>query len=97
MAYQQIAIQAVPSQDLAVVLNGQSCGVSLRELDGRQYFSLTLNGVVICRNILIQDRLPLASVDYGDLVGDFMSLDTQGATYPLYTGWGTRWVLLYKD
>lgn len=95
--YLQIATQAIPSQELAVVLNGQPCGISLREMGGKQYFSLTLNSVNLCKNVLIQHYTTLVNAPYSALVGDFIVIDTQGVEPPQYTGWESRWVLLYKD
>lgn len=95
--YYQIEIEQVASQDVATVVNGQACGISLREIEGRQYFGLTLNGVRLCENVLIQHNSNLVCMPYSALVGDFIAIDTQGEEPPLYTGWGDRWVLLYKD
>jgi hypothetical protein len=95
--YLQIATQQVASQELATVVNGQACGISLREMDGKQYFSLTLNSTSICKNVLIQHNTTLVNAPYSKLVGDFIVIDTQGVEPPQYTGWDSRWVLLYKD
>lgn len=95
--YLQITTQQVASQDIATVVNGQACGISLREIEGRQYFGLTLNGIILCENVLIQHNTPLVCMPYSDLIGDFIVLDTQGVDAPIYTGWNDRWVLLYKD
>jgi len=95
--YLQIATQQVASQELATVVNGQACGISLREMDGKQYFSLTLNSVSLCKNVLIQHDTTLVNAPYSKLIGDFIVIDTQGVEPPQYTGWDSRWVLLYRD
>jgi hypothetical protein len=92
-----IPLQQIASQSVAVTLNNQNCIVSLRELNGRQYFSLSISGKTICQNILIQDRTKIVRAAYLGLVGDFVSYDTQGNEPPLYTGWGDRWVLTYDN
>lgn len=95
--YSQIQTQTIPNQQIATVLNGQACGITLRQLsDDKQYFSLTVNGVKMCDNVLIQHNTPLVNMAYTSFTGDFIVLDTQGDLPPDYTGWGTRWVLLYS-
>lgn len=95
--YLQIQTQSIPNQEIATVLGGQACGIVLKELsDGKQYFSLTVNGVKMCENVLIQHNVTLVNMAYSTFVGDFIVLDTQGDLPPNYTGWGTRWVLLYN-
>lgn len=92
----EIPLQPVPSQAVQVALNGQPCLVTLRQLDGRQYLSLSVNGTVMCQNVLLQDRSYVVRAPYLGLVGDVAAVDTQGADAPAYTGWGTRWRLLYN-
>lgn len=97
MAITTIPVKAVPSQSLNVLLSGQPCAISLREIGGRQYFSLSLNGVVICRNVLMVNRSAIVRAAYTGFVGDLAAVDTQGDQAPEYTGWGTRWVLAFND
>lgn len=97
MTVYTIPIKQVPSQRVNVVLSGQPCTIELRQLGGRQYFSLALNGEVICQNVLMVDRSRIVRAAYTGFVGDFASIDTQGTDAPDYTGWGTRWLLAYSD
>jgi len=92
-----IPLGQVPSQQLAITLANQPCVVSLRQIGGRQYFSLAINGTVICENVLIVDGSPIVQAPYTGLVGDFASVDQQGNAAPDYTGWGTRWLLVFND
>lgn len=92
----EIPLQAVPSQAVQVVLGGQPCTVGLRQLAGRQYLSLSVNGTVICQNVLLQDRSPVVRAPYTGFVGDVAVVDTQGDSAPEYIGWGARWQLLYN-
>lgn len=92
----QVNLQQVPSQSISVVLNNQSCIIVTREIDGKQYFSLSSNGNVICQNILMQPSTRLVSNAYSGFVGDFYVSDLIGDSAPIYSGWGDRWVLLYS-
>lgn len=97
---QQIPVVAAPAQTMSVNLSNQSCLVALRTLgigvDAHLYFTLTVAGVVvvtnrICRNV---QRI-LEDAGYRGFQGDFMFIDQQGDTDPVYTGLGARYLLLY--
>ena len=92
----EVPLQPVPSQGVQVVLGGQPCTIGLRQLAGRQYLSLSVNGTVMCQNVLLQDRSPVVRAPYLGFVGDVAVVDTQGEDPPDYTGWGSRWLLLYN-
>lgn len=97
MAIVQIPLQPVPSQQVQVPLDGQPCVITLRQLGGRQYLSLSLQGVEICGNVLVQDRSAIVRAAYTGFVGDIAAVDTQGADAPQYTGWNSRWLLLFNS
>lgn len=66
-------------------------------MGGRQYFGLSVNGDVICRNVLLVNRSRIVRAAYTGFIGDFAVIDTQGDESPQYTGWGTRWLLVFSD
>lgn len=95
------------SQRLACVLQGldsngnsvpQQCVIYLRELvAGKQYMSLSVAGVSVCDNVLLNVNTPLVQAAYSGLLGDFAVIDLTGANeHPQYSGWGTRWLLLFN-
>ncbi len=105
---QGIPTTNAPSQTLTINLSSQSCLISLRTMGlggpdsvtsgAKLYFSLSVAGVPvvtnrICRNV---QRI-LEDAGYQGFAGDFMFIDTQGDTDPVYTGLaaGGRYVLLY--
>lgn len=92
-----IPLNQVPSQSVNVILAGQPCTIDLRQLGDRQYFSLSLNGEVICRNVLLVNKSRIVRAAYTGFVGDFAVIDTQGDEPPVYTGWGTRWLLAFSS
>lgn len=95
MNYIQIPLQAIPSQSVAIVLNGQKCVVSLREMLNSQYMSVISNGTTICQNVLVQNDTQLVSASYKGFNGDIIAVDLQGNDKPSYDGWNNRWVLIY--
>jgi hypothetical protein len=97
MAVVQIPLRPVPSQAVNVILSGQPCTIELRELGGRQYLSLSVNGVVICRSVLVVNRSGIVRAAYTGFLGELAAVDTQGDESPRFTGWGTRWVLAFND
>lgn len=97
MGISTIPLKAVPSQAVNVVLAGQPCTIALAEIGGRQYLSLSNNGVVICRSVLVVNRSAIIRAKYTGFVGELAAVDTQGDDAPVYTGWGTRWLLAFND
>lgn len=97
MAIFTIPLSAVPSQSLSVVLANQPCTIELRLMKGRQYFSLSVNGTVICRNVLIVNRSFIVQAAYTGFIGDFAVIDNQGDAPPEFQGWDTRWFLAFSD
>jgi hypothetical protein len=92
----QIPVEPVASQSVAIVLNNQKCIISLKEMTGRQYLSLSSNGKIICQNVLLQNNSVAIGAAYTGFVGEIVAEDLQGNDAPIYTGWGDRWVLLYN-
>lgn len=95
MNFIQVPLQQIPAQTVGVSLNGQNCAITLRDINDRQYLSLTLNGVAICDNILLQTNSSIINASYTGFIGDFVVIDLNGTDAPLYTGWESRWLLNY--
>lgn len=93
-----VPLAAVPSQTLAIVLDGQSCNIAVYTLTTGLYFDLDSAGVPIKTAVVMEDgaRL-LQDAQYLGFVGDFVCVDTLGGTDPVYTGLGTRYVLVYLE
>jgi hypothetical protein len=95
---QVVPVAATPSQTLAIVLDNQASQLSLRQNGNSLYLSLQLDGVDIVLTRICRDRqLLLLDARYKGYQGDFMFLDLQGVTDPVYTGLGDagRYVLVY--
>ena len=92
-----VPLKPVPSQKIIVDLNGQSSTIIIRQLGGRQFFSLSVEGNIICESVLMVDRSAIVRASYTGFIGDLMSVDTEKNEAPFYSGWGSRFVLIYSD
>lgn len=97
MAVVTIPLKPVPSQSVTIPLAGQPCIIDIQLLGGRQYLSLSVNGVVICQNVLIVNRSAIIRAAYTGFIGEIAAIDTQGDETPNYTGWGSRWFLAFNS
>ena len=97
MTIYTIPLKAVPSQKIIVDLATQSCTIAIRQLGGRQFLSLSVEGNIICQSVLMVDRSPIVRARYTGFIGDLMSVDIEKSEPPSFTGWGTRFILIYSD
>ena len=94
---QQISLQPVPSQQVQVVLDGQTCAINVYVKPQCMFFDLALNGTPIAYAVQCKNMVSLVPTSYLGFSGWLIFFDTQGSDDPIYTGLGTRWVLLYLD
>lgn len=92
---QLIPIQAVPSQQLQVVLAGQNCQIAIYQKSQGLFVDLNSNGADISLAVIAQDVNPLNPIAYSGFQGNLIFTDTQGNTDPHYTGLGSRYQLIY--
>lgn len=107
---QVVPLNAVPAQTQQITLNGQPCQISVYTKSGyaysdvpeftvpntNLYFDLTVGGVTITTTAIGLNAVRLLrNREYLGFAGDFMFIDTEGSADPVYTGLGTRWLLLY--
>jgi len=94
---QQIPLQAVPSQTLQTVLNGQQCALSIYVKTQCMFFDLALGGSPIAYAVQCKNLVNLVPTSYLGFTGWLLFLDMQGEEDPQYSGLGSRWLLLYLD
>ncbi len=94
---QQVFLQPVPSQQTQVVLDGQTCAISVYVKTQCMFFDLSVNGVQIVYAAQCKNLVSLVPTSYLGFSGWLVLFDTQGQSDPVYTGLGTRWVLMYLD
>jgi hypothetical protein len=93
----QIPIASTPSQTLNVTLGAQSCKINLYQKSTGVYLDLSINNVPIVTAVLCLDRVKLVRHAYLGFIGNLGFIDTQGKADPDYTGFGTRYQLIYLE
>lgn len=91
----QIALQAVPSQQLQIVLGGQNVQIAVYTRSTGLYVDVNVNNVDISSGVIAQNLNPLVPTAYLGFAGNLLFVDTLGTTDPVYTGLGARYQLLY--
>ncbi|WP_290371932.1 hypothetical protein [uncultured Parasutterella sp.] len=92
----QINISALPWQEFSVVLDGQNCVISLRQVAESMYCNLTCNGVDIFKGRKICNGTPINTYPSPNFKGRLM-IDTLGNSDPQYEGLNERWILVYAN
>lgn len=93
-----VPLAPVPSQTLAIILAGQNCNLSVYTETTGLFMDVAVNNVTIATTRVLEDGARvLQDLQYAGFVGDFVIVDTQGELDPVYTGLGSRWVLVYLE
>jgi hypothetical protein len=90
-----VPIISVPSQKMTVTLGGQQCQLAIDQKYGLVFVSISIGGVAVVAFSLARDRVPLVRYPYLGFKGTLAFIDTQGTSDPDYSGFGTRWKLVY--
>ena len=93
----EIPLQAIPSQELQVILDGQNCTISLYWRWWKTYCDLLVDSEpvftgAVCQNLQWINQSP--SILFS---GGLIFVDTLGGEAPRWDGLGDRWRLLYFD
>lgn len=94
---QEISLQSVASQLTNVVLDSQSCSISVYVKNQCMFFDLSVNGTQVAYAVQCKNLVSLVPTSYLGFSGHLVFFDTQGTSDPVYTGLGSRWVLLYLN
>lgn len=81
-----IPLQAIPNQSVSFALNDIGYTVDISTLLGELYISIWQAGAYVLRNRALRSYAP---VGFG-----LQLADTEGTDDPVYSGLGSRWVLL---
>lgn len=87
----------VPNQSLQCQLAGQATTLNIYQTAYGLFVDVYLNGVLVIGGVIAQNYNRIVRSLYLGYVGDFVFVDTQGDTDPVYTGLGTRYALVYLD
>ncbi len=92
----RIPLIPTPSQSLTVNLGGQKCEIKIdQKYDNHVFLSMRVNDVDVVTSGICRDRVSLVRHDYLPFIGTLAFVDTQGASDPVYTGFGSRFQLAY--
>lgn len=92
---QVVPVQALPNQTLQVQLGGQACTINIFQYAYGLFATLSVGTQIIVASSICQNLNRIVRDVYFGFVGDFVFVDTQGSTDPVYTGLGGRYQLVY--
>jgi hypothetical protein len=92
---QLIPISAIPSQTFNVVLASQNCTISIYQKTTGVFCDVVCNGIPICYASICLNNSPIVLNTYNGFIGNLSFVDTIGSNDPVYTGFGSRYQLLY--
>lgn len=91
----RIPLLAVPSQTLALVLEGRACTLDLRTMGARLFCNMDVDGAVAWRGAVCLDRVDIRPAAGHGLPGTLFFVDALGTSEPVWTGLGDRFALVY--
>lgn len=92
---QIIPIQAIPSQIVTVVLGGQNCQIQIDQKNPCIFVSINADGNDISLGVRARNVIALNANVYEPFDGNLIFWDNQGKDDPVYTGLGSRFLLVY--
>ena len=90
-----VPLKAVPSQTMQILLGGQSCDLTIFQLDYGLFMTVAIAGQDVINSVICRNLNRIVRSLYLGFSGDFVFQDTQGTDDPVYTGLGTRFLLYY--
>lgn len=90
-----VPLQATPNQTVTVALNDQNCQINVYTTAGGLFVDLYVDDALIIGGVIAENLNTIVRDTYLGFVGDLVFMDTQGTDDPVYTGLGSRWVLVY--
>jgi hypothetical protein len=97
MSYTVIPAQPVPNQTFLCILDGKQAQISLTTTDYGLYADVLYDGVPVANGRLCLDRTDINPDRYRGLPQMLSFIDLQGGDAPVYTGFGTRFLLIYGN
>jgi hypothetical protein len=92
-----VPIQPLPNQTLQVQLDGQACTLNIYQQAYGLYMDVLVNGTQIIGGVLCENLNRIVRSLYLGFLGDFLFVDLQGSSDPVYTGLGTQFALIYLE
>lgn len=94
---QRIPLAVKPAQSFSITLGGQRCKITLTQRTTGMYIDLIVNGVPMLASAICLDRVRIVRYPYLGFIGDLAFADTQGKTDPVFSGFGSRYKLIYLE
>lgn len=90
-----VPIQPLPNQQVQCQLGGQACTISIYQQAYGLYADLYVGQTLIIGGVIAENLNRIVRSLYLGFSGDLVFWDTQGVSDPIYTGLGTRFLLVY--
>lgn len=92
-----VPVPAIPNPSFSAVLDGQLAQIALETTDYGLFATVVYNGVTVATGRLCLDRTDINSARYLGMPQALFFADLQGNSDPVYTGFSTRYLLVYGD
>lgn len=93
----EIPVSPIPYQEFYVILNGQNCYITLRQLGDYLYASLRVDNHIIFSNVICNINAALNVYPSPYFTGILQFYDVKGTDKPHYSELGSRWLLKYRS
>lgn len=90
-----VPVQSVANQTFNVAISGQNATLNIYQKLSGLYMDVLVNDAPIISGVICENLNRIVRSLYLGFVGDFVWLDTQGASNPSYSELGSRYVLVY--
>lgn len=90
-----IPLKPLPSQNVAVTLTDQFVQLSVYQKFYGLFLDLRVSNVLIVAGVQCENLNRIVRDAYFGFLGDFVFTDLQGSSDPIFTGLGSRFVLIY--
>lgn len=92
-----VPLQPFPNQTLQVQLANQACTLNVYQYDYGLFMDVYVGASLIVAGVICQNVNRIVRSAYLGFTGDFIFVDTQGITDPVYTGLGSQYQLVYLE
>ena len=90
-----VPIQPVANQTFQAQLGDQPCVMNVYQQAYGLFMDLYVGNTLIVAGVICENLNRIVRSLYLGFVGDFVFFDTQGTDDPIYTGLGSRFLLVY--
>jgi hypothetical protein len=97
MSYQIVPLPQSANATFSAVLDGQEAIFNLTTTDFGLFADVVYNGVPVINARLCLDRVDINPRRYNGMPQALFFADTQGTTDPIFTGFGSRYLLVYGE